>query len=45
LILGALEHMVSRWLLKDEKYDLLEHHQEASRILIERLRGVPPIAH
>jgi TetR/AcrR family fatty acid metabolism transcriptional regulator len=37
LILGTLEHMVTRWLLKDEKYDLLEHHQEVSRILIDGL--------
>jgi len=43
LILGTLEHMVSRWLLKDEKYDLLEHHQEVSRMLIDGLRATPPI--
>ena len=43
LILGTLEHMVSRWLLKGEKYDLLEHHQEVSRILIDGLRAMPPI--
>ena len=42
LILGTLEHMVTRWLLKDEKYDLLEHHQEVSRILIDGLRAAPP---
>jgi TetR/AcrR family fatty acid metabolism transcriptional regulator len=42
LVLGTLEHMVSRWLLKGEKYDLLEHHQEVSRVLIDGLR-VPPI--
>jgi len=39
LILGTLEHMVSRWLLKGEKYDLLEHHQEVSRILIDGLKA------
>ena len=44
LILGILEHMVSRWLLKGEKYDLLEHHQEVSRILIDGLRAIPPVA-
>jgi TetR/AcrR family transcriptional regulator, fatty acid metabolism regulator protein len=44
LILGTLEHIVSRWLLKGEKYDLLEHHQEVSRILIDGLRAAPPIA-
>jgi len=42
LILGTLEHMVTRWLLKDEKYDLLEHHQEVSRLLIDGLRRIPP---
>jgi len=43
IILGTLEHMVSRWLLKGEKYDLLEHHQEVSRILIDGLRATPPV--
>jgi TetR/AcrR family transcriptional regulator, fatty acid metabolism regulator protein len=38
LILGTLEHIVSRWLLKDAKYDLLEHHQEVSRLIIDALR-------
>jgi TetR/AcrR family fatty acid metabolism transcriptional regulator len=41
LILGILEHMVCRWLLKEEKYDLVEHHQEVSRILIDGLRAIP----
>jgi len=44
LILGTLEHMVTRWLLKEEKYDLLEHHQDVSRILIDGLRAIPPSA-
>jgi len=39
LILGVLEHMVSRWLLKEAKYDLIEHHQEVSRILIDGLKN------
>jgi TetR/AcrR family fatty acid metabolism transcriptional regulator len=43
LILGILEHMVTRWLLKGGKYDLLEHHQEVSRLLIEGLRPAPQI--
>lgn len=43
LILGILEHMVTRWLLKETKYDLLEHHQEVSRLLIEGLRPSAPI--
>ncbi|MCX5807532.1 MAG: TetR/AcrR family transcriptional regulator [Proteobacteria bacterium] len=42
LILGILEHMVCRWLLKGEKYDLVEHHHEVSRILIDGLRAKPP---
>jgi TetR/AcrR family fatty acid metabolism transcriptional regulator len=39
LVLGILEHMVSRWLLKDTKYDILEHHQQVSRLLIDALRS------
>jgi TetR/AcrR family fatty acid metabolism transcriptional regulator len=42
LILGITEHMVTRWLLKEEKYDLLEHYEEVSRILIDGLKSVPP---
>jgi TetR/AcrR family fatty acid metabolism transcriptional regulator len=41
LILGTLEHIVSRWLLKGEKYDLIEHHEEVSRLLIDGLRAKP----
>jgi TetR/AcrR family fatty acid metabolism transcriptional regulator len=43
LILGILEHMVTRWLLKEGKYDLLEHHQGVSRLLIEGLSASAPI--
>jgi TetR/AcrR family transcriptional regulator, fatty acid metabolism regulator protein len=39
LVLGTLEHMVSRWLLKGEKYDLLEHHDEVSQLVIDGLRN------
>ncbi len=39
LVLGILEHMVSRWLLKEGKYDILEHHQEVSQILISGLKN------
>jgi len=39
LLLGILEHMVSHWLLKEEKYDLLEHHQEVSRLVIDAMRN------
>lgn len=42
LILGTLEHIVTRWLLKGEQYDLLEHHQAVSRILIDGLRATLP---
>ena len=41
LILGTLEHMVTRWLLKDTKYDLLEHHKQVSRVLISGLEAKP----
>jgi TetR/AcrR family fatty acid metabolism transcriptional regulator len=34
LILGILEHMVTRWLLKGEKYDLMECYKEASELVI-----------
>jgi TetR/AcrR family fatty acid metabolism transcriptional regulator len=39
LILGTLEHIVSRWLLKGAKYDLIENHQDISRMLIEGLKA------
>ena len=41
LVLGILEHMVSRWLLTGEKYDLLEHHAEVSQLLIDALKTAP----
>ncbi len=34
LILGILEHMVTRWLLKGEKYDLLENFKGVSDLVI-----------
>ncbi len=37
-VLGPLEHIVSRWLLKDGKYDLMEHHQDISRLIIDALK-------
>ena len=39
LVLGILEHMVSRWLLKDAEYDIVEHYQEVSRILVDALKS------
>jgi TetR/AcrR family transcriptional regulator, fatty acid metabolism regulator protein len=38
LVLGILEHMVSRWLLKEGEYDILEHYQEVSQVLISGLK-------
>jgi len=35
LILGILEHMVTRWLLKGETYDLLEHCDEVNKLIID----------
>jgi TetR/AcrR family fatty acid metabolism transcriptional regulator len=34
LILGLLEHLVTRWLLKGEKGDLLVQYNEAVELLI-----------
>jgi TetR/AcrR family fatty acid metabolism transcriptional regulator len=39
LILGTLEHAVSRWLLKGETYDIIEYHHGVSRLLIDGLRN------
>ncbi len=35
LILGVLEHMVTRWLLSGERYDLLEHCDEVNRLIMD----------
>jgi TetR/AcrR family fatty acid metabolism transcriptional regulator len=35
LILGILEHIVTRWLLKGEKGDLLDQYNEAVELLIQ----------
>lgn len=34
LILGILEHVVTRWLLKQEKYNLLERHKEVGDLVL-----------
>ncbi len=34
LILGILEHVVTRWLLKGETYDLLEYYQDVSILVL-----------
>jgi TetR/AcrR family fatty acid metabolism transcriptional regulator len=33
LILGVLEHMVTRWLLKGEKYDLMQHYDQVKGLV------------
>jgi len=33
LILGILEHIVTRWLLKGEKYDLMERYDQLSELI------------
>jgi TetR/AcrR family fatty acid metabolism transcriptional regulator len=38
LILGMLEHLVTRWLLKSEKGDLLVQYNEAVALLIQGIR-------
>jgi TetR/AcrR family fatty acid metabolism transcriptional regulator len=38
LILGILEHIVTRWLLKGEKGDLLDQYNEAVELLIQGMR-------
>ena len=37
LLLGALEHIVTRWLLKGEKYDLLQCHEQVSTLVLDGL--------
>lgn len=34
LLLGTLEHIVTRWLLKGEKYDLLKCHERVSDLVL-----------
>jgi len=38
LLLGLLEHMVTRWLLKGENYDLMQYYGEASELVINGIR-------
>jgi TetR/AcrR family fatty acid metabolism transcriptional regulator len=35
LILGVLEHVVTRWLLKRGKYDLMERYEDISKLVID----------
>jgi TetR/AcrR family transcriptional regulator, fatty acid metabolism regulator protein len=34
LLLGTLEHIVTRWLLKGEKYDLMKCHERVSNLIL-----------
>jgi len=35
LTLGILEHVVTRWLLKDEKYDLMNSYEDIDKLVID----------
>ena len=44
LILGMLEHIVTRWLLKGEKYDLMQHYDQVNELVFYGMscsRGSP----
>lgn len=34
LLLGTLEHIVTRWLLKGEKYDIMQLHEQVSDLVL-----------
>jgi TetR/AcrR family fatty acid metabolism transcriptional regulator len=40
LLLGFLEHIVTRWLLKGEKYDLLGHCDEVYELVFQGIGGM-----
>jgi TetR/AcrR family fatty acid metabolism transcriptional regulator len=37
LILGVLEHAVTRWLLKGEKYDLMDYYEDVSKLVVSAI--------
>ena len=39
LILGILEYKVTRWLLKDEKYDLMEHYEKVCDLIFDGIQS------
>ncbi|RJX24491.1 MAG: TetR/AcrR family transcriptional regulator [Dethiobacter sp.] len=41
LILGSLEHVVTRWLLKGKTYDILPYSEKISDLIIEAIRKKP----
>ena len=50
LLLGTLEHIVTRWLLKGEKYDILGCHEQVSDLILKGIcldagkSGAPGVA-
>lgn len=38
-LLGVLEHRVTRWLLKEEKYDLVEHYDEIFELVFNGIKS------
>jgi TetR/AcrR family fatty acid metabolism transcriptional regulator len=43
LILGSLEHIVTRWVLKDEKYDLLAQYEDILKLIIPGIRDLDTV--
>lgn len=39
LLLGTLEHRVTGWLLKEEKYDLVEHYNEIFELIFNGIKS------
>ena len=40
LLLGTLEHYVTRWLLKDESWDLLEFREQTIKLIMNGIQSV-----
>jgi TetR/AcrR family fatty acid metabolism transcriptional regulator len=40
LVLGILEHVVTRWLLQGGKYDLMKYYEDVTKLVIEGI-GLP----
>jgi TetR/AcrR family fatty acid metabolism transcriptional regulator len=40
LVLGILEHVVTRWLLQGGKYDLMEYYEDITKVVIDGI-GLP----
>jgi TetR/AcrR family fatty acid metabolism transcriptional regulator len=39
LVLGILEHRVTRWLLKEEKYDLTENYDQICNLIFNGIKS------